>query len=443
MPEFYTGKVGIERHPNLLDRDLPQQHPIEAITGLSERIQELDNQDSALDTKIDQTKTDLDIAIEQTKDDLAAHEARTDNPHNVSKDQIGLGNVDNTSDVDKPISTAAQEALNKKLNRSLNNINAAGEQKIKEIVSPDITNALNEAKDYTDQVGATVSDEAKDYTDQQIAISQLATQKWLSAVNTKADLPSPPDNINTYLCRVLTGADNGVWQFIPNASDWTYFGDNTDFIDQDELNTFTTHNTSVITADNSKFSNSIPLTLAAFFTAVVSKINALFNAISAQAGDFSTLLDGKVDKEAGKGLSSNDYTAAEKNKLAGIAAGAQVNLIESIKVDGSVLPIVNKQVDLDDIKRKLVRNESATTITLATAVKNTTYRYGTLSALTIGAFEDSNEEIIIQFHSGATPTVLSLPSMPIINPIPTILPNNWYEFSVLNGILAISQGVSI
>ena len=33
-------------------------------------------------------------------------------------------------------------------------------------------------------------------------------------------------------------------------------------------------------------------------------------------------LSGKVDKEAGKGLSSNDYTTTEKNKLAGIAEGA-------------------------------------------------------------------------------------------------------------------------
>ncbi len=38
------------------------------------------------------------------------------------------------------------------------------------------------------------------------------------------------------------------------------------------------------------------------------------------------LLDDKVDKEAGKGLSTNDYTTTEKNKLAGIAAGAEVNV---------------------------------------------------------------------------------------------------------------------
>lgn len=33
-------------------------------------------------------------------------------------------------------------------------------------------------------------------------------------------------------------------------------------------------------------------------------------------------LNDKVDKVEGKGLSSNDFTTAEKNKLAGIAAGA-------------------------------------------------------------------------------------------------------------------------
>lgn len=37
------------------------------------------------------------------------------------------------------------------------------------------------------------------------------------------------------------------------------------------------------------------------------------------------MLNNKVDKVSGKGLSTNDYTTAEKNKLAGIEAGAQVN----------------------------------------------------------------------------------------------------------------------
>lgn len=38
--------------------------------------------------------------------------------------------------------------------------------------------------------------------------------------------------------------------------------------------------------------------------------------------ELNSLAVGKVDKVTGKGLSTEDYTTAEKNKLAGIAAGA-------------------------------------------------------------------------------------------------------------------------
>lgn len=39
-----------------------------------------------------------------------------------------------------------------------------------------------------------------------------------------------------------------------------------------------------------------------------------------------TALQGKVDKVSGKGLSTNDYTTAEKSKLAGIESGAKANV---------------------------------------------------------------------------------------------------------------------
>lgn len=43
--------------------------------------------------------------------DLTTHTGSTSNPHAVTAAQVGLGNVDNTSDVNKPISTATQTAL--------------------------------------------------------------------------------------------------------------------------------------------------------------------------------------------------------------------------------------------------------------------------------------------------------------------------------------------
>ena len=50
----------------------------------------------------------------------ADHAASTANPHGVTKSQVGLGNVDNTSDTNKPVSTAQQTALNGKANASHN-----------------------------------------------------------------------------------------------------------------------------------------------------------------------------------------------------------------------------------------------------------------------------------------------------------------------------------
>ena len=47
---------------------------------------------------------------EDLRNEFIIHKS-SPNPHNITKDTIGLGNVDDTSDLDKPISTAVQEAL--------------------------------------------------------------------------------------------------------------------------------------------------------------------------------------------------------------------------------------------------------------------------------------------------------------------------------------------
>ena len=57
-------------------------------------------------------------------------------------------------------------------------------------------------------------------------------------------------------------------------------------------------------------------------------------------------LAGKVSTEAGKGLSSNDYTDAEKEKLGAIEAGSQVNILEAISIGGTDAPISDKKVDI-------------------------------------------------------------------------------------------------
>lgn len=62
----------------------------------------------------------------------------------------------------------------------------------------------------------------------------------------------------------------------------------------------------------------------------------------------SNLNGNKVDKVSGKGLSTNDYTTTEKNKLSGIAAGAQVNVLENLTLGGTALQKNNKSIEIKD-----------------------------------------------------------------------------------------------
>lgn len=101
-----AGSGGTKDHNQLDNRDLPDQHPISAITGLEEALNsKQDNLNEAQQSAVDSGITSTKVGNYDT------HIANKNNPHEVTKTQVGLGNVDNTSDNDKPISSATQEAL--------------------------------------------------------------------------------------------------------------------------------------------------------------------------------------------------------------------------------------------------------------------------------------------------------------------------------------------
>lgn len=57
-------------------------------------------------------------------------------------------------------------------------------------------------------------------------------------------------------------------------------------------------------------------------------------------------LAGKVDKVEGKGLSTNDFTNALKEKLDGMNADGEANVLEAVKLSGTALPITDKAIDI-------------------------------------------------------------------------------------------------
>lgn len=56
-------------------------------------------------------KNYVDLSSKGVKDSLDEHIADKANPHQVTKTQVGLGNVDNTADIDKPVSNATESAI--------------------------------------------------------------------------------------------------------------------------------------------------------------------------------------------------------------------------------------------------------------------------------------------------------------------------------------------
>ena len=65
-----------------------------------------------------------------------------------------------------------------------------------------------------------------------------------------------------------------------------------------------------------------------------------------QVTGLTDTLAGKVDTEEGKGLSANDFTDTLLEKLNGIEAGAEVNVIESISLNSVPLEISGKAVNI-------------------------------------------------------------------------------------------------
>lgn len=85
------------------------------VTGLANEITNRTNAINSLRTEL---KTYVDDLIADTGSDVTAletkvnnHIANKSNPHTVTKTQVGLGNVNNTSDANKPVSTAQASAI--------------------------------------------------------------------------------------------------------------------------------------------------------------------------------------------------------------------------------------------------------------------------------------------------------------------------------------------
>lgn len=230
----------------------------------------------------------------------------------LDKNDVGLSNVDNTADSDKPVSTPQQTALNLKANAS---DVAAIQGKI-----PTQASSENQLAD-KNFVNSSIATETAHY------ISDTDNQPFTS----ENDLPTANVTNNDYA--FVTGTDSAGNTFYDRYKA-TVSGSAVTWAKEYRLN-------------NSSFTSAQWAAISSGITeALVTKLSNIDLSQYYTKTETDNALGNKVNKESGKGLSSNDYTTTEKTKLEGIETGAEANIIEEIQVDGIALTPSNKIVNI-------------------------------------------------------------------------------------------------
>jgi hypothetical protein len=173
-----------------------------ALAAETERAQSRESElDAALaaETERAQSKeSELDTALTAHKDDKG-------NPHAVTKAQVGLSNVDNTTDMNKPVSTAQSTAIAEVVESSVQKVDL-------------IDDAL-----HTDTDKAPTAKQIKLLNDRVGTLEQLG--HWYGSYETYADLPTDfsarPITRNDY-ATVRADENNGnkPWRYIWTGTEW-------------------------------------------------------------------------------------------------------------------------------------------------------------------------------------------------------------------------------
>jgi|TARA_R110000764_G_scaffold155997_3_gene243917 hypothetical protein len=212
---------------------------------------------------------------------LTAHTADINNPHSVTQTQVGLSNVNNTADADKPISTLTQIALNSKV---------------------DDTQVLTNVP-----LGALFTDTHTTYT---VGDGGLTQVNFTTADNTKLDGIAASANNYTLPASVVHDTEAGAL-----------------------------HATDALSIAGQVIT--------------LKRGNNTTETVTIPADTTYSVGDG--------GLTEINFTSADNVKLDGIAAGAEVNVVDSVAGKTGVVSLVKADVGLSNVNNTSDANKAVST----------------------------------------------------------------------------------
>lgn len=190
-----------------------------------------------------------------------------------------------------------------------------------------------------------------------------------------------------------------------------------------------------ITVDTSLSSTSTNPVQNKVVNSAISNLNTLVGDTSVST-QITNAVANKVDKVSGKGLSANDYTTTEKNKLAGISENAEVNqnAFSNVVVGSTTISADSKTDTLTLVAgNNVTLTPDSTNDKITIAAKDTTYSAATTSSA--GLMSASDKSKLDGIAIGATKiTVDTALSSTSINPV---------QNKVINSALSGKAGTSV
>ena len=331
------------------------------------------------------TDTSLNESITSVQNSLDTHKSDTNNPHEVTKTQIGLGNVDNTSDLDKPVSTATQTKLDTKVDKitgkslvSDTEITKLSQLPNKATLDSSIADAKKAGTDAQSNLNTHISNLENPHevtkiqvglsnvtNDAQVKRSEMGVNNGVATLDASgkiltSQLPSFVDDVIEAASKTAfpTKGESGKI-YVALDTNLTYRWGGTEYVEISKSLALGETSSTAYAGDKGKqttdtlnshlinYLNPHQVTKAQVGLENVDNTSDISKPISTAV---QNALDTKVDKVVNKQLSTEDYTTAEKQKLNSLQNYNDTEIRDLIDQKMNIQPIELTNEDLDDIK---------------------------------------------------------------------------------------------